>query len=413
MSEGQPAGLLAVQGLLAAAVDAPGSSLRWMPRIDASASATPISWQAFRTHVALQPGLPLVLTSLHKCPGERGQPAWEREGFGFRWLRGNCGEVPLEEPPRDFATDEPLPGWRLEDFLAYMDFRAGPAGTASLAAASAGAGGGGGRMTAAEAAAGGRTLYVHNVQCPLEWRDRLEERLRQLPVSPRHGCSVLNDLPEDVLPYVPEPLRINIDLPRTGLPPSLDLCIKCSLLVYGDAAESYTVWVCTASHDAAAALVHDQLFTLAPGDPAFVARIAKLASAPFPIYITMQREGDLVVLPPDSVYCCTNGGGRCIHVAWDMHTPDTLEHAYDTTMPRLRAIGKAEVHLIKAMAFYSLSRRSEPQRGKVKTEDDVALVELPPLLRVVDSVLQDETLGDDEGPWQSASFFPFPVHAFF
>ena len=134
----------------------------------------------------------------------------------MKWLRGTCGGVQLEESPRDMATGECLPGWTLEDYMAYAaDPRAG----------------------------GGRILYARDVQCPLEWRDRLEARLAGTAVSPRHSNNIVNELPEDILHSVPESLRINLGVPGTGLFPSLDLCIKNSMLVYADGKdEAATIW---------------------------------------------------------------------------------------------------------------------------------------------------------------------------
>lgn len=370
---------------LKAAVEAQGSSLRWMPRADDVAGAGSLR------------GLPLLVSGVDKASS-----SWDRELFGLRWLRGSCGDVPLEDPP----------GWRLEDFLAYAaDPRAGTMTSAADGGGALPAG-----TTAAEAAASGRTLCARDVQCPLAWRDALEAALRAAPaLSPRRGGSALNDLPEAVLPHVPEPLRVCVALPRTGTQPSLDLCAKCSLLAHGDAGDAHVVWVCTAPHDAGAALTCDALLALAPCDTAaFAARVARLSSScSFPVYVAVQREGELVVLPPNAVYCCATGGGRCVSVTWDVHTPETLEIAYTAALPLLRSVGKAEVHLTKAMAYYSLARRSDPMAAKAavasEDEDAVALREFPPLLRIVDSILQEDTLGDDEGPWQKPQPFEDPV----
>ncbi|EKM49474.1 uncharacterized protein PHACADRAFT_52934, partial [Phanerochaete carnosa HHB-10118-sp] len=59
----------------------------------------------------------------------------------------------------------------------------------------------------------------------------------------------------------------------------------------------------------------------------------QMASASFPIYETVQKMGDLVLIPPKSCHQVANKGGLTIKVAWSRMSLKSLYLAFHDELP--------------------------------------------------------------------------------
>jgi hypothetical protein len=91
----------------------------------------------------------------------------------------------------------------------------------------------------------------------------------------------------------------------------------------------------TASARAAAIYFHDILEQELDHET-HVITVAELAKAPFTIYITEQKEGDLVLVPPRSVHQVVNQGGITLKTSWSRMTLDGLSLALRYELPLYR-----------------------------------------------------------------------------
>ena len=108
------------------------SNFKWAERIEFS-SAFPRMRQ-LQKELVFQQGLPLVLTNstwfsypisflLHMPSFFTfiAMEGWDRELFSWSWLRNNSGKTELINSPRNVDTLQDETGWRLEDYLDYLE----------------------------------------------------------------------------------------------------------------------------------------------------------------------------------------------------------------------------------------------------------------------------------------------------
>ncbi len=67
-----------------------------------------------------------------------------------------------------------------------------------------------------------------------------------------------------------------------------------------------------------------------------VLSVEDLAKAPFNVYVTRQRLGDLVLVPPRSCHQVINSGGISIKMSWSRMTIRGLMTAYYHELPLYR-----------------------------------------------------------------------------
>lgn len=157
----------------------------------------------------------------------------------------------------------------------------------------------------------------------------------------------------------------------------------------------------------------------------------QLKKADCPIYVVKQREGDFVLVPPESPHQVVNmvriviqlylvfdtlffcyirfakflfsyfpviltiymQGGRQIKIAWNRITPSTIGLSYHNVLPLYHSMCKTEVYRIKTIAYYAMVNRARRvQRGDY---DKKLLKEFPPLLRLVDEIVESESVEAD------------------
>ncbi|KAF9981094.1 hypothetical protein BGZ65_004320 [Modicella reniformis] len=82
--------------------------------------------------------------------------------------------------------------------------------------------------------------------------------------------------------------------------------------------------------------------------------VDELALADFPVYVTEQKTGDIILIPSLSYHQVVNLGAATIKVAWNRRTTSYIKLAVDTVLPRYTAINNPEVFRIKSVIKYTL-----------------------------------------------------------
>jgi hypothetical protein len=322
----------------------PQSNFKEAPRIKFSE----LTEQLFEQKV-IQEGIPLVVEDVTK--------GWDRELFSWNWLKDNFGTAPMINSPRDTEKLVDLENWTVG---AYVDYFLKPADKRP------------------------NRLYGKDVTCPEPWRRYLAGKLNDF------FCYEHNDLVSDIDKELqPVTLMVYIGPEKVWTPGHKDICgsLGHNVMVYAEP-QAYSMWFCIGRHDKDRAadvwkscggmLDHDNFF-LAP---------EQLRKADCTIYTIKQREGDLVLVPPESPHQVINMGGRQIKVAWNRITASTIGLSYHNVLPLYHSMCKNEVYRIKTIAYYAmLNRAKRVERGEYNRK---LLREFPPLLRLVDEITESE-----------------------
>lgn len=78
--------------------------------------------------------------------------------------------------------------------------------------------------------------------------------------------------------------------------------------------------------------------------------------APFNVWVTEQKAGDLILIPPLAPHQVWNRGTRTMKAAWNRTTVDTLELAIHEALPRARLVCRDEQYKNKAIIYYTLDK---------------------------------------------------------
>ncbi|KAF8944027.1 hypothetical protein BGZ47_004755 [Haplosporangium gracile] len=110
--------------------------------------------------------------------------------------------------------------------------------------------------------------------------------------------------------------------------------------------DSFCVWsIVKAEHRAEAEPMWAQVH--------YFATLQELESVKFPIHVVEQRVGGLVIVPSDCAYQFVNIGSA--QVLWSRTTPDCLEIAITSVLPRCREVGHPEKYKSKYIIDMALS----------------------------------------------------------
>ncbi|KAJ6496998.1 hypothetical protein C8R47DRAFT_972763 [Mycena vitilis] len=293
----------------------PVPRVRWSPGRDTVKSQ-------IRGHEDANQGVPLVVEGLHKHPG------WKQDKFTPEWLQHN---VPGNISVRNIhdRTDKNIP---LSDFIART------------------------RETSSFAAPGEKErLYGKDVECPPEWKKFLHSGVFPQYLAPDAPENLLNTLPKQDRP---ETLMCYLGVGDTFTPCHKDLCASSghNLMCYTENGGS-SFWFMTATSSANDVTEYfHRVLKQELDHEAHVITLEELAKAPFKVYITEQKLGDLVLVPPRSAHQVVNAGGITIKTSWSRMTLDGLSLALRYELPLYRRVCRAEVYRVKATIYRTLLR---------------------------------------------------------
>ncbi|KAJ7449946.1 hypothetical protein FB451DRAFT_744980 [Mycena latifolia] len=309
----------------------PVPRVQWSP--DTSTSAQ------IRAHEAASKGVPLVVEGLHNSPH------WNKDIFTPAWLEQNG---PTEISARN-VYDRSDKSITLSDFIAR---------TRTLSPFA----------TPEEP----ERLYGKDVHCPAEWNTFLHNG-EVVPrfLSPEGPENLLNNLPKA---EQPETLMCYLGIGDTFTPCHKDLCASSghNLMCYTEeGGSSFWFMTETSSANAAAEYFHTTLKQELDHE-AHVITMDQLAKAPFKVYITEQKLGDLVLVPPRSSHQVVNAGGMTIKTSWSRMTLDGLALALHYELPLYRRVCRSEIYRVKSTIYYTLLQTIQTVSDLLRKQSDNA-----------------------------------------
>ncbi|TFK30125.1 hypothetical protein FA15DRAFT_609251 [Coprinopsis marcescibilis] len=203
-----------------------------------------------------------------------------------------------------------------------------------------------------------RRLYGKDAECPAEWSRWIKEA-NVIPEMLHWNGS------NDYFRYRPKNARVEtlmcyLGIGDTFTPAHKDLCASSghNLMCYTENGGS-AYWFMTQSSDAAAAADFFQSLKQELDHETHVVTLKELSRAPFPVYVTEQRLGDLVLVPPRSCHQVVNNGGISLKTSWSRMTLKGLLTAYYHELPIYQRVCRLETYRVKSTIFCALRNQTK------------------------------------------------------
>ncbi len=240
-------------------------------------------------------------------------------------------------------------------------------------------------------------LYLKDIDCPPEWHDHLKEiippgifylnettgevggpgsieepNLSGPGTSIGKGPAKAGDLMSSLLPEMrADNMQCYIGHEGTYTPAHREMCASLgqNLMVeasgtvdeYGAPSRpGSSIWFMTESKHRH--LVSEYWSSTLGHDievESYFAHINAWRAAPFKTYITEQKPGDFILIPPLATHQVWNRGTRTMKVAWNRTTVETLEMALNEALPRARIVCRDEQYKNKAIVLFTLEKYSK------------------------------------------------------
>ncbi|KAH9066292.1 hypothetical protein EDB87DRAFT_1732683 [Lactarius vividus] len=306
-----------------------GSRFLKIPRISISDKNLEV---IIHTHESL--GVPLVIEGMHE------HRAWPTTIFNTQWL---CENVQQHIQVRDVHNRCDLD----VSFAEFMDHLKSTEPYASV----------------------DETVrwYAKDMECPSEWKKWLET---VSPVSHwlrPHG-------PADLMQNLPECARVETLMCYLGpgdtfTPFHKDLCASFghNLMCYAKNGAS-AFWFMTETSDAWTMAMYLQSLGYELDLEEHPMSVKELAAAPCRVYITEQKAGDLVLVPPRSCHQVINHGGLTMKMSWSRMTAKSAKIALHHELPIYRRVCRAETYRVKSTIHHTLRRNTALLEDLVRTK---------------------------------------------
>ncbi|KAF8265954.1 hypothetical protein EI94DRAFT_1587226 [Lactarius quietus] len=265
-------------------------------------------------------GVPLVIEGMHE------HRAWPATIFNTQWL---CENVPQHIQVRNVHNRRDLD-------VSFVEFM--------------------GHLESTEPyARENETVrwYAKDMDCPNEWRKWLET-VSLVPhwLRPHSSADIMQNLPECARV---ETLMCYLGPGDTFTPFHKDLCASFghNLMCYTENGAS-AFWFMTETSDAWTITEYLQYLghELDLEDHAML--VEELAAAPCSVYITEQKVGDLVLVPPKSGHQVINRGGLTMKMSWSRMTIKSAQIALHHELPIYRRVGRTETYCVKSTIHHTL-----------------------------------------------------------
>ncbi|CDO68310.1 hypothetical protein BN946_scf184799.g37 [Trametes cinnabarina] len=99
-----------------------------------------------------------------------------------------------------------------------------------------------------------------------------------------------------------------------------------------------------------------------------VTTVEELGNAPFTVYVTEQKVGDLVLVPPRSCHQVVNSGGLAMKTSWSRMTLNNLDKALHCELPIYRRVCRPEQYRVKTVLYRSILQLTEELQKALDTE---------------------------------------------
>ncbi|KAI0336502.1 hypothetical protein GY45DRAFT_1394350 [Cubamyces sp. BRFM 1775] len=272
-------------------------------------------------------GIPLIIEDWHK------HSAWPRDIFSLEWLLRTAGHENINVRNVHDRQDQPM---TLSEFVALS------------------------RSQPHHAVAGEtQRLYWKDADCPPAWRQWLLES----GTIPSH---ILPGSTDDYLGYLSpseavESLLCYMGIGDTYTAAHKDLCASSghNLMCFSEQ-DGSSFWFMTAANDAPAVARYFQTELNQELDwETHVTTVEELGRAPFDVYVTEQKVGDLVLVPPRSCHQVVNKGGLAMKTSWSRMTLDNLKTALHCELPIYRRVCRPEQYRVKTILYKSVLHLTE------------------------------------------------------
>lgn len=303
-------------------------------------------------------GLPLVVRNVTE--------QWNREMFSWNWLREKYGDTQLIDSPRDISTFINQTGWTIQKYVDYFLQEPQQRNPANL--------------------------YGKDISCPSEWEEYVAEKIPSY-LTYRGERDLNIHLPPSLAPVS---LMIYVGFEGNLTPGHYDIAgsLGHNLITYAEK-DACAVWFCAASSDREnvakfwsekspnpdASIDHDNYFM----------PLEKLLTAPFKFHIIIQKEGDLVLLPPLCAHQVINKNGRSIKVSWNSITAQSIPKSYES-LPLFRRVVKPEIYKIKTLVYFSLKKLTQMVKDNKPESLKHLLEQLPQLLQTYEDIIWTEKI---------------------
>ncbi|KAH9958268.1 hypothetical protein BC827DRAFT_1136369 [Russula dissimulans] len=199
--------------------------------------------------------------------------------------------------------------------------------------------------------------YAKDVDCPQEWKKWLDAT----PLIPRFLCP---HGPADIMQNLPESARVETLMCYLGIGDTFTPCHKDLCASFGHNLMCYTeddasaFWFMTDSSAAFSMATYFQSLGQELDLERHAMSIEEFAAAPCEIYITEQKAGDLVLVPPRSCHQVINHGGLTVKMSWSRLSIRSTQVALHHELPIYRRVCRAETYRIKSTIHHTLRRNT-------------------------------------------------------
>ncbi|KAJ7824687.1 hypothetical protein B0H13DRAFT_2443554, partial [Mycena leptocephala] len=291
--------------------------VRWSRTRSTAAQAAQI-----QEHEGANQGVPLVVEGLHK------HPEWIQDKFTPEWFEDNG--------PTDISVRNVYD--RTDKNITLSDFIARTRAISPFA-----------ELDEKE------RLYGKDIPCPPEWNEFLHSGVIPPYLAPDAPENLLNNLPKQ---HRPKTLMCYLGVGDTFTPYNCASSGHNLMCYTEEGGSSFWFMTATSSANAAAEYFHDKLNNELDHE-AYVITLEELTNAPFKVYITEQKLGDLVLVPPRSAHQVVNAGGMTIKTSWSRMTLDGLSLALRYELPLYRRVCRTEVYQVKATIYHTLLQTNQ------------------------------------------------------
>ncbi|KAH9071132.1 hypothetical protein EDB83DRAFT_2577696 [Lactarius deliciosus] len=296
-----------------------GSRFLKIPRISVSDKNLEV---IIHTHESL--GVPLVIEGMHE------HRAWPATIFNTQWLFENAQQhIQVRDVHNRCDLDVSF-----ADFMDHLESTEPYAGVDETV-----------------------RWYAKDMECPGEWKKWLET---VSPVShwlrPHGPADIMQNLPECA--HV-ETLMCYLGPGDTFTPFHKDLCASFghNLMCYAKNGAS-AFWFMTETSDAWTMAMYLQSLGYELDLEEHAMSVKELAAAPCRVYITEQKAGDLVLVPPRSCHQVVNHGGLTMKMSWSRMTTKSAKIALHHELPIYRRVCRAETYRVKSTIHHTLRRNT-------------------------------------------------------
>ncbi|KAF8637328.1 hypothetical protein AX17_002829 [Amanita inopinata Kibby_2008] len=264
-------------------------------------------------------------------------------------------------------------------------------------------------------------FYGKDVDCPELWQEKLNQLGIPTQLLPESSSDLLSNQPKEARVKT---LMCYLGIGDTFTPCHKDLCSSSgqNLMCYTENGGS-SFWFMTSTEDVFNATRYFHEIHRELDHETNIVTVEELSKAPFKIFITEQKLGDLVLVPPRSCHQVINHGGITIKTSWSRMTLDGLIAAYYHELPIYQRVCRFETYRVKYTIYCSLRkytaklcsltdtetegqrtrRRSRPGATPITSQKRILASELVRLLEAYEAILIDEL------PLPDAPVVQFPL----